>query len=266
MKHGLWLQLLSQLTDTRRPITVLDTHAGAGLYPLDGAMAQRSGEAEQGVLRLMGEVSTPRVFEALKLAVASENIGSPLRFYPGSPLLTLGALRTGDDYLGCELRPDDCQALADLLQRRTHPGGPGARALHADGYGELCRSGARQGVRTVAIVDPPYERGDEREQVLAGIGAALATGGSATIALWAPIKDLESLDAILRGLEDLRPERLQVAEVRLRPLSDPMRMNGSAMVFINAPDLEADAMAACTWLARVCGEGGAAARFRTLTL
>jgi len=49
-----------------------------------------------------------------------------------------------------------------------------------------------------------------------------------------------------------------VAEVRLRPLCDPMRMNGCAMIVVNpSPGLEDDARAAAEWIAAAIGEGGA---------
>ncbi len=47
VKHALVLWLLKD-RQSRGPVTVLDTHAGAGLYDLSGD-AQRSREAEAGV-------------------------------------------------------------------------------------------------------------------------------------------------------------------------------------------------------------------------
>jgi hypothetical protein len=54
------------------------------------------------------------------------------------------------------------------------------------------------------------------------------------LAIWTPLKDLETFDAFMRGLETVTNDAL-VAEVRLRPLLDPMKMNGSAMVMVGAP-------------------------------
>jgi 23S rRNA (adenine2030-N6)-methyltransferase len=264
MKHALWLSLLKRLTAHPRPLAILDTHAGAGVYALDGPMARRSAEADTGVLRLVSQTTAPGVFDPLRGVIASENVSEQVTLYPGSPLITLHALRPGDSYLGCELRPDDYAALSQVLRARAGRGRPSARALHADGYAELARFGQGGGGGSAAIIDPPYERGDERERLVSGVSAALGGDGGPVLALWAPLKDLESLDSILRGLEALRPRRLQVAEVRLRPLADPLRMNGSAMIFINGPDLAADAQDACAWIASACGEAGAASRVRTL--
>jgi 23S rRNA (adenine2030-N6)-methyltransferase len=52
-----------------------------------------------------------------------------------------------------------------------------------------------------------------------------------------------------------------VIEARLRPLDDPMRMNGCALVVINPPEgLESDASEVCDWVVRTCGGPGGEAR------
>ena len=52
LKHMVLLATLKHLTQKDSPIAVFDTHAGAGLYRLDGDYAQTSGEAADGFLRL----------------------------------------------------------------------------------------------------------------------------------------------------------------------------------------------------------------------
>jgi 23S rRNA (adenine2030-N6)-methyltransferase len=263
LKHALWLRLLARLTADAPPLTVIDTHAGAGLYDLQDAMAQRSKESEAGIVRLMADKQAPEVFAALKAAVAAENPDGRLRFYPGSPLLTVQALRRGDRYVGCELREDDQAALQTLLDRRATMGaGAQARAVLADGYGEL--GGGADGRRRATIIDPPFERGDEYAQIIDGVARALAADASAVIAIWTPLKDLETFDFLLRGLEAIDPPSLLVTEARLRPLMDPMKMNGTAMIFVNAEGLEPDARAAAEWVVEVCGERGGKAQVRNL--
>ena len=45
VKHAALLRLLAELTASGGPLTVIDTHAGRGLYDLGGEEAKRSGEA-----------------------------------------------------------------------------------------------------------------------------------------------------------------------------------------------------------------------------
>jgi 23S rRNA (adenine2030-N6)-methyltransferase len=265
MKHALWLRLLALLTGDSALIQVIDTHAGAGLYDLRDQMAQRSREAEAGIARLMADPAAPELFTPLKTAVAAENHNGALRYYPGSPLLTARALRRGDSYLGCELRADDQATLQGLLDGRTSRSGAVARAILADGYSKLGDGAtASNRSRPVYLIDPPFERGDEYQQIISGVDRALNLSLDAVFAIWAPLKDLETFDALLRGLEALRPPSLLTAETRLRPLSDPMKMNGSAMVFIGAPDMAPEAETICDWVVRLCGEKGGAAKVRRL--
>jgi 23S rRNA (adenine2030-N6)-methyltransferase len=86
----------------------------------------------------------------------------------------------------------------------------------------------------------------------------------ATIIIWLPLKDLETFDGFLRGLEAMSPPPpppTLVAEARLRPLHDPTRMNGCALVTINdPPHTEEQADLACRWVADTLGEPGGLAR------
>ena len=48
-----------------------------------------------------------------------------------------------------------------------------------------------------------------------------------------------------------------VAECRIRPLTDPMKMNGCALVLAGAPtDLAEPLEAICRWTAEALGQGG----------
>ena len=54
------------------PLTVIDTHAGRGLYDLAGVEAKKSGEAEAGIVRLMAAKDAPAAFAPA--AFAQDNI------------------------------------------------------------------------------------------------------------------------------------------------------------------------------------------------
>jgi 23S rRNA (adenine2030-N6)-methyltransferase len=74
--------------------------------------------------------------------------------------------------------------------------------------------------------------------------------------VWLPIKDLETFDRFLRDAEDAGAGPLLVAEVRMQPLTDPMKMNGCALVLSGAPaDLAGVLDPVCAWVAGL-GQGG----------
>jgi len=53
LKHTALIAVLRHMTQKDTALNVFDTHAGAGLYRLDGDYAQTSGEAADGYLRLI---------------------------------------------------------------------------------------------------------------------------------------------------------------------------------------------------------------------
>jgi 23S rRNA (adenine2030-N6)-methyltransferase len=262
MKHAILLQVLSRLR-SEAPLTVVDTHAGAGLYDLYGAAAAMSGEAALGVGRLMADSTAPQAFGPLKAAVESVNAGgAALRTYPGSPWLILQTLRSGDAYVGCELRPDDHSVLSREIGRLAPAKAKGVRVetLKRDGYVEAAARLRESGSHLLLLIDPPFERGDEYAQVLetmAGLKRRMQAGrASAGALVWLPLKDLETFDAFLRGLGALCMPDVAVAEVRLRPLSNPMRMNGCALVMIGVPDVAGPADEISGWIAARLGDAG----------
>jgi 23S rRNA (adenine2030-N6)-methyltransferase len=252
VKHPLLLWLLQE-RQAAGPVTVLDTHAGAGLYDLTGD-ATRSREAEAGVERLMAAADRPPFIEALAGEVAALNPGGGVRFYPGSPLLIARALGAGDAYVGFELREEVAGLLRDSLA-----GFAGARGEIGDGY-DLVRAEAKQARGALVLIDPPFERPDDYLRAAETAGAIVAADPEAIVAIWTPLKDMETFDGFLRRLATATQMPTLVAEARLRPLTNPMKMNGCAMVVVNPPaGTDAAAAEICGWVARTLGEAGAKA-------
>ncbi|MES2861148.1 MAG: 23S rRNA (adenine(2030)-N(6))-methyltransferase RlmJ [Pseudomonadota bacterium] len=252
VKHALVLWLL-RARRSGGPVTVLDTHAGEGLYDLTGD-ATRSREAEAGVERLMAAADRPPLIEALAEEVAALNPAGGVRFYPGSPVLIARALRPDDAYVGFELREE----VAGLL-RESLSGFATARGEIGDGY-DLVRAEAKQARGSLVLIDPPFERPDDYLRAAETAGAIVAADPEAVVAIWTPLKDMETFDGFLRRLAAATRAATLVAEARLRPLTNPMKMNGCAMVVVNPP-AGADAAAGeiCGWVAHALGEAGSKA-------
>lgn len=257
LKHASLIAVLSRLLAEPAPITAVDTHAGAGLYDLAGPEAERSREARSGAVRLMSR-DLPPVMATLRRAVEARNpAGTALRVYPGSPVLIAELLRPQDRLVACELRPDDHARLQAALA----PAGPRARALQADGYDELTAIARRRPGRLFALIDPPFERADDYVRLARAAEETLDVVPDARLLIWTPLKDLESFDACVRRLEPIAPERTLIAEARLRPLTDPMRLNGCALIAVNAPAAaEPDIEAACAFVVEALGEPGGRAK------
>ena len=89
--------------------------------------------------------------------------------------------------------------------------------------------------QTFVIIDPPFERGDDYDRVVETCRALTAKEPGAVVLVWLPLKDLETFDRFLRGLEEAEVGKALTVECRLRPLDNPMAMNGCALVVINPP-------------------------------
>ncbi len=256
VKHALLLWLLER-RQAAGPVTVLDTHAGAGLYDLSGD-AVRSREAEAGIERLMAAADRPPLIEALAREVAALNPGGGVQLYPGSPVLVARRLGVDDRYLGFELNPP----VRDLLGEALAPF-PQADARAGDGY-DQARGAARQTAGPLVLVDPPFEQADDYIRAAAAAADIVRADPKAVVAVWTPLKDLETFDAFLRRLAGAGVRGALVAEARLRPLTNPMKMNGCAMVVLNAPPgSEAAAREICGWVAGTLGDDGARAEVWT---
>ena len=250
VKHALLLWLLER-RQAQGAVSVIDTHAGAGLYDLTGDAA-RSREAEAGIARLMAADDRPPLIEALAAAVAQLNPDGGVTFYPGSPRLIAQRLGEDDRYVGFELNPPVLELLAGALE-----GFPQAMAEGGDGY-DLARTWAAETTGPFVLIDPPFEQPDDYHRAADTAAVIARADPRATVAIWTPLKDMETFDGFLRRLDQAGIKRMLVAEARLRPLTDPMKMNGCAGVVLNPPPGgEAAAGEVCGWGAATLGGDGA---------
>jgi 23S rRNA (adenine2030-N6)-methyltransferase len=248
VKHALVLWLV-KIRQAAGPLTVFDTHAGAGLYDLSGDAA-RSKEAEAGGARLMTDADLPPLMQALADRVAALNPDGGARFYPGSPLLIADALKADGNYVGFELNPPVRALLAQALADR-----PNAQAREGDGYALATAEAARVKAPLI-LIDPPFEKPDDYVRSAETALAVVARDPAAIVAIWTPLKDLETFDGFIRRLQGKAGPTL-VAEARLRPLTNPMKMNGCALVVVNPPPgTEAAARQICAWVADRLGDPG----------
>jgi 23S rRNA (adenine2030-N6)-methyltransferase len=262
-KHAAVLSFLRHLRQTGLPLRVIDTHAGAGQYDLSDETFARSKEAEAGIKYLLSQ-DVPQSLKPLSDYVWAKNRSAGFRdrlgLYPGSPVLILDHLPLGANYMGCELRPDDYRLLAERIE-------PRGRARRADGY-EIAVESLEGEAEVFMLIDPPFELSDDYERIADTLAQALLLKPSLMALIWLPIKDLETFDRFLRHLECAVLEdqtgqgpRLDIIELRLRPLNRPMKMNGCALVSVNAPpEVIKDIGAIAQDVIKVFGELGAEAR------
>jgi 23S rRNA (adenine2030-N6)-methyltransferase len=265
LKHVVLLALIDALKRKDAPCFVLDTHAGRGQYALDAVESDKTGEARQGIARLLTwarnarplPVAIARYRDALKTLGDADG----RQLYPGSPRLIAHALRDSDRLACCELQPEEATALKQLMAGDTRVG------VHArDGYAAMKGLLPPNEKRGLVLIDPPYEaQGAEFDTILAALRDALTRWSTGVFALWYPIKQRRTLLPFLRKALALPAKQALVAELCVRPDDSPLRMNGSGMLILNPPwQLDAEIAAALAGLTTAMGEAGASHRLEWL--
>jgi len=208
LKHTVLIATLDHLLEKDAALTVVDTHAGAGLYRLDGDYAGTSGEAAEGVLRLLADKKTaaspaPAAKSATK-KVASEaeapladaiarylsvihdfNPKGGARIYPGSPFIVHHLLRDHDKLKLFELHPTDARTLdANIAQLEA---GRQIAVLREDGFGSATKFLPPPSRRALVLMDPSYEIKSDYGRVLDFAAEALKRFATGTYAIWYPI-------------------------------------------------------------------------------
>lgn len=188
LKHTVLIALLRHLTQKEAALTVLDTHAGAGLYRLDSEFADTSGEAAEGIQRLLAsdseEALAPALQDYLDL-VASFNSKSNWRVYPGSPFIIQRLLREHDLLKLYELHPTDAKTL-DANVAQLHAGRQ-VVVLREDGFGCVSKFLPPPSRRALLLCDPSYEIKNDYARVVAMATEALKRFATGTYAVWYPI-------------------------------------------------------------------------------
>jgi len=187
LKHSVLIATLQYLTQKDAALTVLDTHAGAGLYRLDGDYASKSGEASEGVLKLAAtptEELAPILQEYLAL-VRSFNQGSTIRNYPGSPFISQSLLRSHDKLKLFELHPTDMRSLAGNVTQLE--AGRQLAVLHEDGFEGVKKFLPPVSRRALLLCDPSYEIKTDYGRVLDMVTDSLKRFPTGTYAVWYPI-------------------------------------------------------------------------------
>jgi 23S rRNA (adenine2030-N6)-methyltransferase len=214
--------MLRAMARKDKPFCVLDTHAGLGQYDLGSSEAQRTGEAEAGILRLLADPPAP-LADYVGLVRA-------LGLYPGSPAIIGALLRPGDRAIACELHPEDHAVL------RRHFGRNPQIAVHLrDGYeavGAFLPPPERRGL---TLIDPPYEATDEVDRLIATLRTAQARFAGGVMMAWYPIKHRAPVRALHDALRASAIRDIVAAEMYTREPLDPARLNGSGLVVINPP-------------------------------
>jgi 23S rRNA (adenine2030-N6)-methyltransferase len=227
VKHGLLIALVQALQLKNSALTFIDTHAGCGIYDLQGEEATRTGEATGGVLRAFADTSP--LLGDYRAAVRAVNAGEEPRLYPGSPRILARLLREQDALILNEKHPEDARVLRSAMR------GTPAAVHERDAYELWLAMLPTRTPRGAVLVDPPYEQTDERDRITATLAAAHRKWGHGVTVIWYPLKDRGIHQRWKEKLRRLGIPKLLTIEHWLYDADQPDIFNGAGLFIVNPP-------------------------------
>ncbi|MCQ2240554.1 23S rRNA (adenine(2030)-N(6))-methyltransferase RlmJ [Treponema sp.] len=252
LKHSCLCMILESLCKKDKPFTVIDLHAGAGIFNLNDERLLKTGEAKEGIeyLKSLTLSSCP---EAIALYLQKEFPYLEQGLYAGTPELERLYGRKGDQIHLVEKHPQAIESLRNNMTMPIHVKEGLAKAslmptIHnEDSYkaaGALTPPLVKRGL---IIADPSYEDGEDYKKVTEALKTARRKWNTAIIALWYPLisRRKNETTQMLTELEDfgkLGTTPCESFKVELT-VRDPEEMKeeagphlyGSGMFIMNPP-------------------------------
>jgi 23S rRNA (adenine2030-N6)-methyltransferase len=228
-KHVGLLYCLEALRRKDSACFVLDSHAGRGFYDLQAPEAQKSGEAERGIQRLIesgiGNAVLADYFKAIRA-----RRGKRLARYPGSPALISAALRPQDRALFVELMPAEARAAMREIESQGR-----VRTEIGDGYAALRAFLPPEERRGLVLIDPPYESLDELKMMLQAFAEAHRRWPSGVYLMWYPIRSATQRSMVHARFEALHIPKMLFADLAVHPDDAGVGLAGSGLMIVNPP-------------------------------
>ncbi|MDR7271148.1 23S rRNA (adenine2030-N6)-methyltransferase [Pelomonas saccharophila] len=245
LKHLVLTRVLRYMGEKDKPYTLIDTHAGAGGYSVEGRYAQKNAEYGEGVARLYDRKDLPAPLADYMSLVKAFNPDGQLRQYPGSPAIANFLLRETDRLRAYELHSTDHRILASYLESR-----PNTQVSDRDGFSAIKAELPSPTRRAALLMDPSYEIKTDYAKVLTALREALERAADTVVMIWYPqLQLLESTQLVqrLKASADAAAKkgwlhvRLTVAQADERGFG----MLGSGMFIANPPFTLHDELAEC---------------------
>lgn len=260
LKHAIFLACLDELAAAAAPFSVIDTHAGAGIYDLSGVESQKTGEWREGLGRLLDAVDPPPIIARYLAAVRRGQTAGfeGMTLYPGSPRLALQVLRAKDRLTAIELHAPSAALLEAALY-----GARNAEVVQADGYGALARLVPPRENRGLVLIDPPFETSDEFVRLGAALKVGIDRWETGVFLVWYPVKDGEAVTRFEAEIAGYAVPRLLIASLTVETLSG--RMGSCRVMVANASQPLFTALSeALPWLVEKLGRGPGASHALSL--
>jgi 23S rRNA (adenine2030-N6)-methyltransferase len=241
LKHLIAIQLVRYLQEKPGALSIVDTHAGAGLYNLQDGFAAISQESAGGIIRLKDYLAStgthvPTSITEYLDCVAIENALDSAALYPGSPFILARLLRPQDRLRLFELHPNEI----DILRSNMHQLGLDKQidVYAADGFSRLKGLLPPPSRRGLALIDPSYEDKNDYRNLELCLEEALDRFATGCYAIWYPViarRESIALPDRLKAIAKTRDRAWLRAELRVENAPGERRLQASGMFVFNPP-------------------------------
>lgn len=224
-KHLLLNCLIQSLHKKDKPLTLVDTHAGEGVYRLDREEALKNTEADSGARQLLSQADSADFNEPLgfmgKYLANNE--------YPGSPEWLFQSLRENDRLVLFELHP---QAVAALKRRYRDSRVSMHQRDVLEGLPAISPLEPRRGL---ILVDPSWELKSDYQDIPVMLQKVLKKWSVPVVALWYPLLASDAHQDMLKQCRKKLEYEMLVSEWEYAPKPASHGMYGSGVLLINPP-------------------------------
>lgn len=239
LKHLILIHLVEYLQDKPGALTIVDTHAGAGIYSLVDGFATVSKEADEGIFRFQkfteNNSVSPAIANYLEY-IRAENSEDQISVYPGSPFILARLLRPQDRLKLFELHPKEIDVLRHNISELK-------QAKQIDIYAEdsfarlkgLMPPPSRRGL---VLIDPSYEDKQDYRYLETTMEEALHRFATGCYAIWYPVlsrREAAALPDRMKKIANAHKRSWLHVELRIENAPKERRLQASGMFIINPP-------------------------------
>ena len=255
LKHATISLALEILKQKEKPLCVIDTHAGSGIYSLFDERATKTAEAEDGIIKLLFSIGrfpkeilpflSADFVQKNEKPIFNESLEPYLKIvldflknakYPGSPAIESTFLDENDDLILNELHPKVFEELRENAKSFAKK-----PQIHRRDSWEFALAITPPKIkRGIMIIDPSYEDDSDWEKCAQTVQAVQKKWNAGIFAIWYPVlahrvKELSILKEKIAAIAPGKTLDVQIITKDFDFSQNSSALCGSGMIFAPAP-------------------------------
>ncbi len=246
LKHLCLVKILETLVKKEKPFTIIESHAGSGIYNLNDERSLKTKEALNGIQKIYKFNENPAIpfTQNLSRYIEIEKPYLEKNLYAGSVEIEKMYLRKGDALHVAEKHPKAIKQLKINYEKAPAK----IHIYEEDGFSTLIKLTPPLVKRGLILCDPSYESENDYKEVAKTLSCVHKKWNTAIIALWYPLLTTKkyALSQMINALENsVKLNKVQSEYINLQlKIADEdsfskeegkAHMYGSGMFIINPP-------------------------------